>query len=336
MDGNINNARRQSAVVTKHQNCIMTNENNELNLGADDGLNGLPEKELAETKEILDEIGKEDAPKPGDEKEPEPSTEPKKPEEVKPADTKVEADKKPEDIDGKKTPEQRRDQKLVPAWLLERAKADHEKREKELTAEIETFKRTSKPEDNSKNENPDISNEAETFAEKHGITVELAQDMINIASRNNGKLPTDIEERLNAVDEMRNNAIIAAEATAFNADFDRVVLPLIKAEYGDNVPAHVIEQVREDLKVKAYTPEYAKVPYATIYKGEDQFRGVVATEKKGAEGGRGGSNAQQTISGEGTTIDLTKPIADDVLKTLTDAQFDEYERNMEQLERSRK
>ncbi|OLS16002.1 MAG: hypothetical protein RBG13Loki_0380 [Promethearchaeota archaeon CR_4] len=96
----------------------------------------------------------------------------------------------------------------------------------------------------------------------------------------------------------------------------------------------MIDQVREELKAKAYTPEYGKVPYSILYKGEDQFRGLVAPEKKGAEGGRGGTNAQQDIAGQGEQIDLTKPLTDDVLKTLTDAQFTEYEKNMETHERS--
>lgn len=313
----------------------MTDQNNELNLGADEGLNGLPAKELAETKEILGELETEAAPKPGDEKKPDASLEPKKPEEEKPGEAKAEDGKKPEGDDGKK-PEQRREVKLMPAWLHERAKADHEKREKELLAEIDALKGTSKPEDKTKNENLDTSKEAEVLAEKHGITVELAQDMIAIASRNNGKLPEGLEEKLKVVDDMRNSAIVTAEATAFNADFDRIVLPLIKAEYGDNVPASVIDQVREDMKAKAYTPEYAKVPYTTIYKGEDQFRGVVAPEKKGAEGGRGGSSAQQEISGRADAIDLTAPLNDDVLKTLTDEQFAIYEKNMETFEKSRK
>lgn len=314
----------------------MTDPNNELNLGAEnDGLEGLPAKELAETKEILGEIAGESAPKDGEPK-PDNTNKPEAKPEEKPGEAKAE-DGKPKDGDDGKKPEQRRDVKLMPAWLHERSKADWEKREKELLAEVEASKGTSvKPEGyNLKKENLDTTQEAETLAEKHGITVELAQDMLAIASRN-GKLPEGIEEKLKAVDDMRNSVIVAAEASAFNADFDKIVLPLVKAEYGDNVPATVIDQVREELKAKAYTPEYAKVPYTILYKGEDQFRGIVAPERKGAEGGRGGSSAQQDISGKGDSIDLASPLHDDVLKTLTDEQFTIYEKNMEAFERSRK
>lgn len=314
----------------------MTN-NNELNQGADaDALNGLPEKELKETKDILDELDKESAPKPGDDKKPDDSTKPEVKTEEKPETVKTDEEKAKEEADGKK-PEQRRETKLMPAWLHERSKAAWEKRETELLALVESSKGTViKPEENKPIEG-DLKKEAEILAEKHGITVELAEELVAIrASNSNGKLPPEIEAKLKIVDEMQNAATITAEATAFNADFDRIVMPLIKAEYGNNVPATLIDQVREELKAKAYTPEYAKVPYTVLYKGEDQFRGIIAPERKGAEGGRGGTNAQQEIAGQGTTIDLTKPLTDEELKSLTNEQFDQYEKNMENHERSLK
>lgn len=310
--------------------------NDELNREVDtEALNGLPSKDLKETQEILDEIASETAPKEGDKK-PETADKPElKPGEKK-EEGKPETETKPGEDDGKK-PEPRREVKLMPSWLHERAKADWEKREKELLDEVEKAKGTSirQEGDKPKDENLETEKEAEALANKHGLTVDLAKDLIALTNRN-GKLPSDVQEKLKAIDDMRDSAAITAEATAFNADFDRQILPLVKAEYGLDVPAEVIEQVREELKAKAYTPEYAKVPYSTIYKGEDQFRELVAPVKKGAEGGRGGTTSKEIISGEGDAPDLTQPLSDEALKGLTDEQFATYEKNMESYERSHK
>lgn len=307
---------------------------NESKLGTDEALNGLPAKELQETKEILAEIAGEDALKAGDKPATTDKPEPKP--DTKPEEGKPETEKKPGEDDGKK-PEPRREVKLMPSWLHERAKADWSKREKELLDEVEKAKGTStrKEGEAPKDENLDVEKEAEALADKHGITVELAKDLVALADRK-GKLPADIQEKLAAFDRLRDTETITAEATAFNADFDKNILPLVKAEYGDDVPAEVIEQVREELKAKAYTPEYSKVPYSTIYKGEDQFRDLVAPKKKGAEGGRGGTNTTETRSDGGEAVDLTKPLSDEVLKGLSDADFEKYEKNMESYERSQK
>lgn len=307
----------------------MADTTNDRDQGGDaDALAGLPEAARKETQEILDEIAGDapkgetpDADKPGDA--------PKLPEGDKPK----EAPK--DDSQGK--PEARREVKLMPAWLHERAKADWEKREAELRTEIERAKGT--PTDNGQTpETPkdqnDLAKKAEALAEKHGITVELAQDLVSLAAQQAGQLPPEIVEKLAAVDEYRNTQAIAAETAAFNTDFDTQILPLIRAEYGSDVSPAVIEQVREGLKEKAYTPEYAKVPYTTIYKGEDVFRGIVATPKKGAEGARGGSTQAADLSATGDQIDLTKPLSDEQIRGLSDAQFDTYIKNMEQFEKS--
>lgn len=307
----------------KAPNCTMTDQNNELNQEAD-ALNGLPDVERQETQKILDEIASETAPKeddkPSDDGKPEPKPEDKKPEE---------GGKPKEDDDGKK-PEPRRETKLMPAWLHERAKADWEKREAELKSEVEKARGTA----TKLEESQEPTKDAEALAEKHGITVELAQEIIE--SRNAaGKIPQEIAEKLKLIDEMKNATAIEAEVAGFKADFDAKILPLIKVEYGENVPESTIEQIREELKTKAYTPEYAKVPYTILYKGDDTFRGLISPERKGAEGGRGGSTAQQEMSGQGEPIDLSKTLSDDVIKTLTDDQFETYSANMEKNERAK-
>ncbi|MEI9893790.1 MAG: hypothetical protein WDN28_07775 [Chthoniobacter sp.] len=94
-------------------------------------------------------------------------------------------------------------------------------------------------------------------------------------------MPAEITEALADLKKAREEQGVQAEMAKFAADFDRDVLPALKAEYGDDVPASVIESVKEQLKEAAYSkPEYQKTPFKVIYKGDDAFRNLVAPKKK--------------------------------------------------------
>lgn len=294
----------------------------------------MPAKDREETGKILDEIEQEQKP---EEEKPEA---PAKPEADKPK-PEEEGKPKPEagkEEDGKKEPpkpEGRREVKLMPAWLHERSKSDWEKREKELIDALAIAKGQQNGKGDEEKPAPkgeELEQKAAALAEKHGITVELAKDLVELAAQQ-GKLPADIVEKLKDVDTFREQQAVIAETTQFNADFDAQILPLIKAEYGNEVPQATIDGIRDSLKELAYTPEYAKVPYTTLYKGEDKFRGVIPPLKKGAENSKGGSVGAED-GAKGDELDLTKPLTDEQVKGLSGKDFDTYCQNMEKYEKS--
>lgn len=318
----------------------MSTDNAEHSAGAaETGLEGLPAAEKAETEAILHELEGE-APKPEETK-----ADPDKPEGEKPKEG--EEGKKPEDAnDGKKPdgegdkttkPEARREVRMMPAWAHEAYKDKSEKEIASLKAEVERLASTDKPGGKKDGEGapaPDeLEKEASELAEKHGITAELAKDIL-AAARKGVALPPELMSKLSEVDDLKAVRDAEVETAKYNADFDRIILPLIKAEYGDDAPAEVISRVRDELKTLAYDPEgtYAKVPYEVIYRGQEAFRGLVPAPKKGAESSRGGSASGGTGAGEGKP-DLSQPLADDVIRSLSDEDFETYSKNMEKRER---
>jgi len=291
-----------------------------------EGLENLSKGDREETQEILNEIDKENASKPEVEptvdKKPE-ETE-KKPEEVKPTE-----EKKPEDI----KPEPRRETKFVPAWMLEMEKDRAAKREEQLKKDQEKENKApleNKPEDTTA---PEFDKAVKDLVEEEGISESLAKRIITAERK--GVVPPEVAAEIATIKQQREETAIQLETTAFNSDFDKFILPLIKAEYGHDIPTEAVERMRDELKAKAYTPEYAKVPYTTIYKGEDAFRGVVAERKKGAEQGRGGSVFAAENAGEGQ-LDLTKPLSDEAVDKLSPDDFEKYCKNMEAYEKSQK
>lgn len=293
-------------------------------------LNGLSQKDRDETQEILDEIDSQ-APKTT-----EPTDEAKKPEEKPEVEKPEKSEEKPEEDKDSKNPPARREAKLMPAWLHERAKADWAKRESELLQQVEqASKEAIEKKGDGKATVDSVDNDVKLIAEKHDISEDLAKDLVEAAIKRAGVIPPELSEKLKQIDQLNEAKAIETELTSFNADFNTQIIPLIKAEYGDDVDPEIVERIREDFKEKAYTPEYAKVPYKTIYKGEDQFRDVIPPKKKGAESSRGGSTAAAEMLGE-EAVDLTKPLSDDAISKLAAAEFETYCKNMESYERSQK
>lgn len=318
----------------------MTDQNNtEHSPSADEeALNGLPQGEREETKEILDEI------------EGEASKAPEKPEDSKPEDQKPGKegeeeegkDPKPEDKpkegeegDEAKKPAERREMKTIPAWK----KAVADKKNGKLIADLEKQLAEAKgqnPEGDETEEAPKAapdSSKVKEIAEKHNIPEELAKDLIEAAVSQTGPgITPELQERLDAVDELRNKSELEAEYVQYNADFESSIVPLIKEEYGEDVSPGTISEIREQLKELAYSTEYAKVPYEVIYKGRAEFRGLVPPPKKGAEATK--VDTAPEAGGEGKSqdnpdIDLTQPLGDDEIKGLSDKDLDTYLKNMD-------
>lgn len=317
---------------------IMSNNNSDLDQG---GLETLPENERVETQKILDEIKKDEDTLPlepnAEQPKPEIKPEPAKPEEKVEPKVEEAGNKKPDDE--QKPEEKRRDPKFIPAWVHEVDKAAKEKEILKLQSEIERLTKSGNKapvEGEEQKGSEDSYKDVDAAAEKAGIDKDFARTMYDLANKNKGELPEEVANDLKAARQLREDREIQAEEVQFSSDFDSKIVPLIKAEYGDDVPQATIAQIKGELKAKAYTKEYAQVPYSTIYKGEDQFRDVIAPLKKGAENGRGGTMITVVDGARDGEIDLTKPLLDDVLKTLTDEQFEKYSDNMAKYEQSQK
>lgn len=313
----------------------MPNENKE---PKQDGLENLSESDRKETEEILKEIdGAATPPAPAADKPAEGAKPPedKKPEDKKPADG-APADGKP--ADGKpedKKPAPRKPIKLMPTYV-------HEIEKGKLTKEIERLTTALAGKGPQKDGKPaptadDVDAEIKALADKHGFSEEFAKDLLAISIKKIGgvKLPEGLEKKLETVDAMQAERETEKAEKEFSDDFSTIVLPLIKAEYGADVPDSVVADIKANLKEKSVSAGFENVPYEILYKGDDTFRGAIAAKGKGAEGGRGGTFVANGAGEKKEGLDLTKPLPDEVVKELSDKDFDTYSSNMEKSEHNR-
>lgn len=325
----------------------MSNTNNEPNQGGPDGdLQNLPDAERKETQEILDDIAKTNAGsgKPEDVKPDAKPPEPPKAPEATP-------DSKPDGNDKDKQPDvqksgDRREVSLMPTWMHKADESKWNKEKEDLMGQIEKLSKSpgAPSKDGQGGEKPPQANgdykaEVAKIAEQYQIQPELAEALVKVAIQNSGKIPADVEAKLAKIDKLESERAIEVETAKFSNDFDTIVLPLIKAEYGDDVPAEVVSKIKEDLKSVAYTPEYARVPYTTIYKGTDQFRGIIPPKKAGAERSRGGHHQSKENSGAGEMpswkekVEAGEKLTDEEVSKLSDDEFEAYSNTMAVRER---
>ena len=314
---------------------IMANNQEEANR---DALNGLNDADRKETEEILGEIDAE-AGKQGDEPDDAAKEEARRAaltEEERAAEDAAKAakDGKVEEKKPEKPEERRKAPKLMPVYVHKVAEKKWSEEKATLLGQIEELSTTtSKGGEESPEAKAAREAKIKALAEKHGYDEEFVREVLELATENGGKLPASVEEGLRKAHMVSTERELETEEANYSADFDRSILPLIKAEYGDDVPPNVIADIKEDLKGLAYSEEYGKVPYSVIYKGQDQFRGLIPGKKKAAEGSRGGTGEGSV--GDLEKPDLTQPLSDDVIKTLSDTDFETYSKNMEQREKQK-
>lgn len=260
-----------------------------------DGLDNLPESQRKETQEILDDITKAEESKP----KPEDVDTSKKPEGEEKKDD--EGDKKPElDKDGKpiKTEDESESSKRRP-WqkAIEHKRKEHaaglEQQVQDLTAKIAELTQRAKPDDGkpaTTEQKNVLGDKVKKLVEESKIDVppEFIESIIQLA-REGKELPEEITEKLAEVDKIKSAIEVEKEETFFSKDFDKLILPLVKAEYGDGIPEEKIAEIKEKLKQFAYSDQYGHLPYEEIYAAKKDFRGVVAPKKRSAEGPRNGS-----------------------------------------------
>lgn len=279
-------------------------------------LDGLPDVDRRETEEILSEIEKEENKdlNKGDSKD---KVEPQK--EVKPKSDDVE--KKPEVKDEK--PSERKQPSLMPRYV-------HEIAVKKLNEEIEALKSGKSPESKEEVSTEDratLEAEINKIAEKHKLDATLVRELAEIGMKFGGKLPADLQEKLQHLDKIREQSEIQAEELAFNNAFDKTVMPLIKAEYGD-LPKDTVEAIRELMMKKAYSDEYAKTPFEVIYKGLDDFRNYKRMPNNSAENSDG---VNRNGADEGT--DEFENITEEDIDKMDSKTFDRYTVYQEKKER---
>lgn len=306
----------------------MSNQDNNEGAANDADISTLPPKDQEETKAVIESLKKDGeanaqpSPEAG-------ATVP--PVEAKPQ----EPAKKPEDAEagkpkppeGAKKPEgeDRRDVSLIPAWQLKAAENKWNKEKADLEGKLTALSQSkppvvegaAKPDDKAQD---DFNKKVEKFASENNLDPKVAHGLVSLASENQGKLPPDVAERLGKIDALQAERQVEIETIKFSSDFDKQILPLIKAEYGDDVPTETVDKIKEDLKGLAYSQDYAKVPYVSIYKGFDQFRGVIPQKKRGAEPSRGGS--QVGIDAEADKPKTVKAMSDEEVMGLKDEDID--------------
>lgn len=197
-------------------------------------------------------------------------------------------DKKPDEEVKSKPDESWR--KVVAKKHEDKAKATLEENDR-LKKEIEDLKKTPtaplKPVDQPKPGEvaSTLTDEQKTLAEKYGIEPEDYLKMFpsKVIEKEvvKGGLSPEQEALLNSIQSDKEQLAITE---GFRSDFETNVLPLIRAEY-PNISDEKVKEIKSKIFDKINTDAYSMTPLSTLYKGEDEFRGVVTTPKKSFDEG---------------------------------------------------
>ncbi|MDP1570810.1 MAG: hypothetical protein Q8L86_12500 [Vicinamibacterales bacterium] len=251
----------------------------------------------AEIAADVAELEAEEAKKDGD---PEPKTEVEEEHEDDVPEPGEEPDPKP---DPKKDPPEKKEPPKEPAkieaWRLKVAQDNWEKEKKELLRQIEEGKKAP-PEKKSDVEQPALSeDEIDALAKKHGLDEGqkgLIAEIVQLTSKRVA-LPPELQEFLKEMPELRKvKATVEAQQAelAFDSDFERVVRPLVESEYSDVSP-ELLKSVKAKIREKISDPNFRHTPLTTLYKGEDDFRGLVPKKKAAESDSRPGSGRKVEV-----------------------------------------
>lgn len=221
---------------------------------------------------------------------------PKTPEDKKSDDANVDSDKKSEDDkkldenkDGKPKDEEWR--KIVANKRQEKFKEKDQKiadLERE-NAELKSGKKPDaplKPTDQPKTDEPAVlTDEQKTLADKYGIEHDdylkmFPTRIIEKEVIKNGLSPEQEVLFSTIQSERESNAI----KIGYDNDFNSSVLPLIKAEY-PNISDSKVTEIKSKIFEKIQEDQYSMTPLNTLYKGEDEFRGIINVPKRGPDEG---------------------------------------------------
>jgi len=235
----------------------------------------------------------------------------KKAEEDAAADENNKGDKKKEKI---REGEEPKEPPHVPYAKFQKKRGEWKKREKELETELEITKKQ-KEELEQAASSQNIEKDVDKFIEKTGMEKEAVMELISIIKKHAGVSP-DVEKRIT---NFERTSAEAAEKAAFENDFEKNVLPLIK-EANVDVTSAQIAKAKEKIKELAYQDGKEKIPLDYIFaRHQKDLSGLIAKpeKKKSAEGSRPGSQAgAKPVEYENITAEQ--------INNMTDAEFEKY------------
>lgn len=278
-----------------------------------------------EGRELPKPVKPVDQPKPEAPKPPEPPKEEPKPE-----------DKKPTMEDGK--PEKPKGETWRQAIATKRQEQEKAKDQKiaDLEKENATLKNPKTPiaplnpaDPPAPAEKSVLTDEQKNLAEKYGIEPEdylkmFPSKVIEKEVIKSGLTP----EQTTLLDTLQSDREKQSINDGFRTDFEDNVLPLIKAEY-PNISDEKVKEIKSKIFEKIKTDEFSLTPLTTLYKGEDDFRGVVTTPKKSFDEGN------KVPSNSGNKVYDFENVSDADMKN-SDFPFEKYSEYMASKEKGAK
>jgi len=290
----------------------------------------------AETREILEGLRKDghEVEIPGEvvEKKDEPAA-PEKTEEKKAEAEPEKVEPKPEDQpdkkedDGKASKEPK-EPRYIPTWQHKIAEKNWEKEKSGLLDKIATLQTNPSGTQSQEQKEAlgDIQSTIDKLVEERGYdegVKDLIADVVKIvkAATPSGSLTAEQLEALNTFKSeaalLQTERLQAHQEKSFNEEFEEKVLPAIEREY-PGIPKETLNEIKLEVKSKAFSEEYAKTDLAVIYKGMDEFRGRYTAPRKGPEDARGGQGRD-----DGSIIDFDN-VTEEQFSKFTDEQKDAY------------
>lgn len=230
------------------------------------------------------------------------------------------ADGTPKD---EKKPE--RDISLIPAYKFKIEESKREKAEAALAEANNKIEELSKLKGElSKTDEEDLDKAIEIFAEEHGTDPKFAKGLKDLILKGQ-KLPADVQEKLKEIDNLKQfketqtqTEKIAQAVKVYESDFDKEVLPLIKAE-NPEVSTDVILKIKESMKSVAFSEGYNTLPLKEIFHAKRATFEIPAPKegKKTTEGDRSG------VVRADTEVDFDN-MTEEQFKNLSDADTEKY------------
>lgn len=258
------------------------------------------------------------------------------------ADAKAEADKKALDEAAKKKAEDGKNDPKNESWRRAVA-SKHQAKDQAKDEELERLRKENEelkqPKDPKAPLNPKepikleekatISEEQKSLAEKYGIEPEDFVKLFPSKEVVKEVIKSGLSDEQKALlDTLQTERQERAISDGFRNEFEKDVLPLIKAEY-PNISDEKVGEIKSKIFEKIQIEQYSMTPLSTLYKGEDDFRGVVTIPKKTFdEGSKVPSNSgKQVYDFESVTdADIKNP----------DFPFEKYSAYMESKEKGAK
>lgn len=288
-----------------------------------------------ETREILEALRKEghEVEIPGEVAEKKPESEVEKKPEAKTEEAQAdEAEEKPEEHkesdDKGEERKQPKEPRYMPTWQHKIAEKNWEREKSDLLGTIETLK--TNPSGNQSQEQKDalgdVQDTIDQLVSERGYddgVKELIADVVKIVKAASPSVGLSAED-LKAIEAIKSEAALlqnerlqAHQEKSFNEEFEEKVLPAIEREY-PGIPKETLNEIKSEVKKKAFTEEYSKTDLGVIYKGMDEFRGRFTPPRKGPEETRGGQGRD-----DGTVIDYDN-VTEEQFAKFTDKQKDEF------------